>query len=116
MTKKNTRKGREGIVYSTNPDFDYNSHLEMESETLPLQEQKLIVRIERKARGGKTATLVEGFVGKKDDIEALGKSLKARCGVGGSVKEGVILIQGDVKQKVYDLLIAQGYNAKKSGG
>ena len=116
MTKKSTRKGREGIVYSTNPDFEYNFDAEIEPETLPVQQQKLIVRIERKSRGGKTATLVEGFTGKKDDIEALGKSLKTSCGVGGAVKDGIILIQGDVKEKVFEILRAKGYNVKKSGG
>jgi translation initiation factor 1 len=116
MTKKNTRKGRQGIVYSTDSQFNYSFDAESEPETLPVQHQKLVVRTERKARGGKTATLIEGFIGKKEDIEVLGKSLKTRCGVGGSVKDNVILIQGDVKDKVYEILQGLGYNVKKSGG
>ncbi|MCC5930848.1 MAG: translation initiation factor [Cyclobacteriaceae bacterium] len=116
MTKKNTRKGRQGVVYSTDPEFNYSIGGDSDPETPPEQMQKLIVRIEKKSRGGKTATLIEGFIGKKDDIESLGKSLKTRCGVGGSVKDGVILIQGEFKEKVYDILKSQGYTVKKSGG
>ena len=105
----NKSKDRLGVVYSTNPDYSYQHQQHEESETLPPQQQKLVVRIERKDRGGKTVTLVERFVGRNDDLEALGKMLKSKCGVGGSVKDGVILLQGDFRKRAAEILTAQGF-------
>ena len=92
MSKK---KNVVGVVYSTNPDFQYVYDEEPEAETLPPAQQKLRIRLDRQARGGKQVTLVTGFVGKDDDLQELGKTLKTACGVGGSAKDGEIIIQGD---------------------
>lgn len=100
------------IVFSTNPDFVFPSDEPEEPETLPPAQQKLRVRMERSGRGGKTVTVVAGFVGTTDDLEALGKTLKTKCGVGGTVKEGEIIIQGDFRERVVSLLTAAGYKAK----
>lgn len=100
------------IVYSTNPDFHFEPD-EPQPETLDPGKQKLRVSIERKGRGGKTATLVQGFVGSDDDLQALAKQLKTRCGTGGSAKDGVIIIQGDVKDKLVALLQSLGYSNTK---
>lgn len=110
------KKNRKGIVFSTNPDFEYNYHEDEEQETLPPQQQKLRVLIDRKKRKGKEVTLVTGFVGSKDDLKDLGKFLKSKCGVGGSVKDGEIIIQGNHKEKALKLLLDKGYKAKPSGG
>jgi len=105
------------VVYSTNPNFSYESESGEEPDTLPKNQQKLYVSIDRKQRGGKDVTLVEGFVGTEDDLKELGKTLKSKCGVGGSSKEGEILIQGAVRDKVFDLLVKDGYTqTKKKGG
>lgn len=100
------------IVFSTNPDFVFPSDEPEEPETLPPAQQKLRVRMERSGRGGKTVTVVAGFVGTTDDLEALGKSLKTKCGVGGNVKDGQIIIQGDLRPRIIALLTAAGYKAK----
>ncbi|MBO4765164.1 MAG: translation initiation factor [Bacteroidales bacterium] len=106
-------KDRLGVVYSTNPDYKYETAAEEEVETLPAAQQKLIVSIDRRARAGKQVTLVSGFVGKEEDLAALAKTLKTKCGVGGSAKDGEILIQGDWRDRVTDLLKSMGYKAKR---
>ena len=107
---------RLNVVYSTNPDFSYDEELDNEIETLEPNQQNLYVSIDRKQRGGKEVTLVEGFVGSVDDLKDLGKMLKSKCGVGGSAKDGEIIIQGSFKDKVYELLVKEGYKVKKKGG
>lgn len=102
-----------GVVYSTNPDFQYQYDDPAEAETLPLNQQKLRVRIERNGRGGKTVTVVDGFVGADDDLAALGKTLKTKCGVGGSAKDGQIIIQGDFRDRLITLLKDLGYTNTK---
>ncbi len=111
--KNNDWKERLGMVYSTNPDFQFVTNDEPEVETLPKNQQRLRVRIEKNGRGGKTATLIAGFIGTESDLKELGKWLKGRLGVGGSAKEGEILIQGDFKQRVIDLLKTDGYTQTK---
>ena len=101
------------MVFSTNPDFEYEYEGDPVVETLEPSKQKLTVRIDRHARGGKQVTLVTGFVGTDDDLAELGKKLKSRCGVGGSAKEGEIIIQGDFRDKVIELLQADGYRTVK---
>ena len=112
-TKKNDWKERLNIVYSTNPDFQYSTDEIEENETLPKQQQKLRVSIEKNHRGGKTVTIVRNFIGTSDDMKELGKLLKTRCGVGGSVKDGEILIQGEFKEKIIDILKKEGYTQTK---
>lgn len=109
----NDWKSRLGVVYSTNPDFQYQQEAEEEAETLTPGKQRLIVRIDRRQRAGKQVTLVEGFVGKSEDLAALAKTLKTKCGVGGTAKDGEITIQGDLRDKVTALLQSMGYNAKR---
>ena len=109
MAKDNDWKSRLQVVYSTNPDYNYVTDEEPEAETLPKQQQKLRVQMEKNHRGGKTVTLVKNFVGTSDDLKELGKLLKTKCGVGGSAKDGEILIQGDFKEKVIDILKKEGY-------
>jgi translation initiation factor 1 len=111
----NDWKDRLGVVYSTDPNFKYvtAADLQEEPETLEPSRQKLIVAIDRRNRGGKQVTVVRGFVGSSDDLAALAKTLKTKCGVGGSAKEGEILIQGDFRDRVVDILKAAGYNAKR---
>lgn len=115
MTDKN-KKGRVNVVYSTNPDFNYQHESNAEEETLPPQQQQLKVILDKKQRAGKAVSIVHGFIGKTADLEALGKMLKSKCGVGGTVKDGEIMIQGDFRQKIVDLLNKEGYKAKMAGG
>lgn len=116
MGKKN-KNDRLGIVFSTNPDFEYESLEEEEVETPAPHQQKLRVFIDRKQRKGKEVTLVTGFAGAEEDLKELGKFLKTKCGTGGSVKDGEIIIQGNQRDKVVELLINEGYsNTKKAGG
>ncbi len=109
-------KSRLGIVYSTNPDFQYHSEGAPEAETLPPQQQKLIVTLDRKQRKGKEVTLITGFVGSEDDLKDLAKKLKTKFGVGGSAKDGEIVIQGDFVQKTMEWLSNEGFKVKRSGG
>ena len=107
--KNNDWKDRLGTVYSTNPDFKYDTSEEDESDTLPKEKQSLRISLDKRNRGGKTVTLITGFIGKNEDLTTLGKYLKVKCGVGGSAKDGEIIIQGDVRQKVADILTKDGY-------
>lgn len=109
----NDWKDRLGVVYSTSADFDYQTNEAEEPETLAPAAQVLRVRIEKKGRGGKTATLVSGFVGTSADLVDLGRTLKSKCGVGGSVKDGEILVQGDFRERVVSLLRSLGYTGTK---
>lgn len=109
----NDWKSRLGMVYSTNPHFEYGTDAQQVAETLPPVQQKLIVAIDRKGRAGKQVTVVNGFTGREEDLEALGKLLKTKCGVGGAVKDGVILIQGDMRDRIVTVLTGLGYKAKR---
>jgi len=109
------KKGRSGVVYSTNDNYEYNYDSNSE-ETLDASEQKLYVYRDSKKRKGKTATVVEGFIGTTDDLKDLGKHLKSKLGVGGSAKDGEIIIQGDLREKVKKLLEDKGYLVKIKGG
>lgn len=110
---ENDWKQRLGVVYSTNPDFKYEQESVTEDETLTPEKQKLTVSIDRRCRAGKQVTLVSGFVGSESDLKELGKTLKVKCGVGGTAKDGEITIQGDLRDKVTELLCAMGYRAKR---
>lgn len=112
--KDNDWKSRLGVVYSTDPDYQYRQEETAVSETLPPGRQQLRVGIDRRARAGKQVTLVSGFVGSEDDLAELGRTLKTRCGVGGSAKDGEILIQGDHRDRVVQLLQQLGYKAKRA--
>lgn len=101
------------MVYSTNPNFQFITEEEQEPQTLEPSKQRLIVSIDRSGRAGKQVTLVSGFVGTQEDLAALGKQLKVKCGVGGTAKDGEITIQGDLRDKVTELLKGMGYNAKR---
>lgn len=113
---KSSKKNRVNVVYSTNPDFSYESEDESDATTLAPEEQNLRVMIDRKQRKGKEVTLVTEFVGTDEDLKDLGKKLKQRCGVGGAAKDGEIMIQGNFKVKVLELLAEWGYKAKPVGG
>ena len=113
MKPDNDWKQRLGVVYSTNPDFKYDSGESEEPQMLPPSRQRLIVSIDRRNRGGKQVTLVTGFVGSKEDLSALGRTLKVKCGVGGAAKDGEITIQGDFRDKVTAILNEMGYYAKR---
>jgi translation initiation factor 1 len=115
VMKEKDWKDRLNIVYSTNPEYNYQKEEKSTQETLPPQKQNLIVGIERKNRGGKTVTLIKGFVGAEDDLNDLGKKIKTKCGVGGTTKDGEIVIQGEFKTRIADLLKEWGYKVKISG-
>ena len=108
------KRNRKGVMYSTNPDFEFEYENE-KTDTLSNNQQNLKVCID-KHRAGKIAVIIKGFVGTADNLKALGKILKAKCGVGGSAKNGEIIIQGDLRDKVMDILAKEGYNYKRVGG
>ena len=110
------KQNRTGVVYSTNPDFSYQSNEPGEATTLPPQQQQMRVQLDKKQRGGKQVTLLTGFVGTEADLQSLGKLLKTKCGVGGSAKDGEVVVQGDFRDKVLEILLKEGYKAKKAGG
>ena len=110
------KKERINVVYSTNPNFSYEEEHEEELETLPNAQQKLYVSIDKKQRAGKEVTLIEGFVGTEDDLKELGKLLKSKCGVGGTVKDGEILIQGNFRDKIIEILQKEKFGVKRKGG
>ncbi len=113
MSKK---KGRDKyVVYSTNPDYDYSQHDASSEESIEASEQTLYVSLDRKQRKGKAVTLVENFIGPEGELKELGKKLKSQCGVGGSVKDGEILIQGDHRDKVVSILEKDGFKVKRKG-
>ena len=111
----NDWKERLGVVFSTNPDFQYDTDKEQTAETLAPERQNLKIWLDR-LKGGRVATVVRGFVGSGDDLAALGKELKKSCGVGGTTKDGEIIIQGDHRDRVVELLAKSGYRSKKAGG
>ena len=104
------------MVYSTNPDYTFETEGKEEQETVNPGQQRLYVKLDRKNRKGKSVTLIEGFVGTENALKELGKELKSKCGVGGSAKDGLILLQGDFRDRVLTLLKEKGFNVKKSGG
>ena len=108
------KKNKIGVMYSTNPKYDFE--FEQEEETLNAENQNLEVWIDKKHRGGKVVTLVKGFKGLEADLKALGKLLKNKCSVGGSAKDGEIIIQGNMREKVIKILEKEGYNYKRVGG
>ncbi len=112
MSKKHSSRP-DGLAYSTNKDFFNDFPAEENVETLPKNQQKLRVKLDTKQRAGKIVTLVDGFIGNNDDIEALGKQLKTKCGTGGSVKDGYIIIQGDYREKIVAWLKDWGYTQTK---
>ncbi|HNP18742.1 MAG TPA: translation initiation factor [Fulvivirga sp.] len=116
MSRKNQWKNRDGVVYSTSDNFEYSNSGDGEMDTLDPNQQNLKVLLDKKARGGKKVTLIEGFIGTEADLKELGKLLKSKCGVGGTSKNGEILIQGDFRKKVLEILHDEGYKARQSGG
>jgi translation initiation factor 1 len=106
----------DGIVFSTNPDEQISNFSEEQEDTLSTSKQNLRVQLDKKQRAGKAVTLITGFIGNDDDLKNLGKMLKSKCGVGGSVKDGDVLIQGDFRTKIINILIDEGYKVKKIGG
>jgi len=110
------KKERINVVYSTNPNYQYEEEQDEVQETLPNNQQVLYVSIDKKQRAGKEVTLIEGFVGDEDDLKELGKLLKSKCGVGGTVKDGEILIQGNFRDKIIEILQKEKFGVKRKGG
>ena len=110
------KKERINVVYSTNPNYQYEEEFDEVQCTLPNNQQVLYVSIDKKQRAGKEVTLIEGFVGQEDDLKELGKLLKSKCGVGGTVKDGEILIQGNFRDKIIEILQKEKFGVKRKGG
>ncbi len=116
MSKKNN-SDKFGFVYSTDPNFNFNKEESASQDTLAPEQQVLRIKLDTKIKGGKTATIIDGFVGTEEDLEDLAKKLKNYCGTGGSAKNGIAIIQGDNREKIVAWLIKNGYkNTKKAGG
>jgi translation initiation factor 1 len=115
MSKKNKKDNEGGLVYSTNSNLQFNNFDDDAEEALTAGQQNLRIHLDRLG-GGKLLTRVSGFVGSDEEIEKLGKELKQKCGVGGNVKDGNVLVQGDHRDKVLQILLKAGYRAKKAGG
>lgn len=113
MSKKNDWKKREGVVYSTSDEYAYQYQSAEQASTLPADQQKLIISLDKSGRAGKQVTLVTGFIGTEEDLTVLAKLLKTKCGVGGAAKNGEIVIQGDLRDKVLDILTREGYKARR---
>ncbi len=113
---KNKKPDQFGFVFSTNPDFQFQQEEEEQVEDLPNSKQALKIWLDRKQRKGKDVTLITGFEGTEDSLKELGKALKTKCGVGGTVKDGEILLQGDHRDKVLAYLLEQGYSKAKKAG
>ena len=111
-----SRKNREGIVYSTNPEFNYTNVIQDSITLLPPNQQCLSVWLDSKSRKGKTVTLIKGYKGAARDLDKLGRDIKKICNTGGSVKDGEIIIQGNFRDKVMSFLVKEGYHVKKAGG
>jgi len=111
--KTNDWKERLGVIYSTNPDFRYETGEAAETATVAKAQQRLRIALDRRHRGGKTVTLISGFRGTDADLMALGKMLRIKCGAGGAAKEGNIIVQGDFRQKVLDILLNEGYSGSR---
>ena len=111
--KNNNWKERLGITYSTNPDYSYQYQEEAEEATLPNEKQLIRIALDKRNRGGKSVTLITGFRGTNEELTALGKMLKVKCGVGGTAKDGEIIVQGDFRQKILDILLKEGYAKSK---
>jgi len=117
MSQNQDWKSRLGVVFSTNPNFEYQNNSEKpEQDTLPPSQQDLRVQLDRKKRNGKQVTLITGFIGRIEDLEELAKFLKTKCGVGGTAKDNEIIIQGNFVEKIIELLKNKGYKVKRSGG
>ncbi|MFA5712665.1 MAG: translation initiation factor [Bacteroidales bacterium] len=111
--KSNKKRAKGGVVYSTNPNYQYEEQDSIGQEPIPRERERLLITLDRRNRGGKQVTLIQGFQGSDNSIEELGKILKGRCGSGGSVKNREILIQGDFRERVLESLQSMGYNAKR---
>ncbi len=112
MSASQKNSNRQGVVYSTDPDFAYNINSSEEQETLPVAQQNLRILLDKKARAGKKVTLITGFIGKEDDLKDLAKIIKTKCSVGGAVKDREVVIQGDLREKVSAILLNLGYRCK----
>lgn len=112
MNSSNDWKSRLGMVYSTDPNFEYQTPQEETAQIVPPAKQKLRVALDRRNRGGKQVTVVADFKGTEDQLIELGKILKTKCGVGGSAKDGEIIIQGDQRTKIVQILTDMGYKAR----